>query len=109
MFGRKRYIKELGSASSRIRSLGERFAVNTPIQGSAADIMKLSTIVLFNDLRLKEVDSNIILHVHDELVLELKEKDKEVIEKIVKNSMENCIKLKVGLKVDINTSRDWYI
>jgi DNA polymerase-1 len=71
--------------------------------------MKLSTIVLFNDLRLKEVDSNIILHVHDELVLELKEKDKEVIEKIVKNSMENCIKLKVGLKVDINTSRDWYI
>jgi len=109
MFGRKRYIKELGSANGRIRGLGERFAVNTPIQGSAADIMKLSTIVLFNDLNLKEVDSNIILHVHDELVLELKEKDKEVIEKIVKNSMENCIKLKVGLKVDINISSDWYI
>lgn len=109
MFGRKRYIKELGSANGRIRSLGERFAVNTPIQGSAADIMKLSTIVLFNDLHLKGVDSNIILHVHDELVLELKEKDKEAIEKIVKNSMENCVKLKVGLKVDINTSNDWYI
>ena len=109
MFGRKRYIKELGSANGRIRSLGERFAVNTPIQGSAADIMKLSTIVLFNNLRLKEVDSNIILHVHDELVLELKEKDREVVEKIVKDSMENCIKLKVGLKVDINTSSDWYI
>ena len=109
MFGRKRYIKELGSSNGRIRSLGERFAVNTPIQGSAADIMKLSTIVLFNDLRLKEVDSNIILHVHDELVLELKEKDKEVIEKIVKNSMEKCIKLKVGLKVDISTGCDWYI
>jgi DNA polymerase-1 len=109
MFGRKRYIKELGSSNSRIRSLGERFAVNTPIQGSAADIMKLSTIVLFNDLGLKKVDSNIILHVHDELVLELREKDKEVIEKIVKNSMENCIKLKVGLKVDISTGRDWYI
>jgi DNA polymerase-1 len=109
MFGRKRYIKELGSSNGRIRSLGERFAVNTPIQGSAADIMKLSTIVLFNDLRLKEVDSNIILHVHDELVLELKKKDKEVIEKIVKNSMEKCIKLKVGLKVDISTGCDWYI
>jgi DNA polymerase I len=109
MFGRKRYIKELGSSNGRIRSLGERFAVNTPIQGSAADIMKLSTIVLFNDLRLKEVDSNIILHVHDELVLELKKKDKEVIEKIVKNSMEKCIKLKVALKVDINTGSDWYI
>ncbi|MES0341578.1 MAG: DNA polymerase I, partial [Candidatus Humimicrobiaceae bacterium] len=109
MFGRKRYIKELGSSNGRIRSLGERFAVNTPIQGSAADIMKLSTIVLFNDLRLKEVDSNIILHVHDELVLELKKKDKEVIEKIVKNSMEKCIKLKVALKVDISTGCDWYI
>ncbi|MEE8324302.1 MAG: DNA polymerase I [Candidatus Humimicrobiaceae bacterium] len=109
MFGRKRYIKELGSSNGRIRSLGERFAVNTPIQGSAADIMKLSTIVLFNDLRRKEVDSNIILHVHDELVLELKEKDKSIIEKIVKNSMENCIELKVGLKVDINIGSDWYI
>ena len=76
---------------------------------SKTSLWKLSTIVLFNDLHLKEVDSNIILHVHDELVLELKEKDKEAIEKIVKDSMENCIKLKVGLKVDINTSSDWYI
>ena len=109
MFGRKRYIKELGSSNGKIRSLGERFAVNTPIQGSAADIMKLSTIVLFNNLCLEGVDSNIILHVHDELVLELKEKDKEAVEKIVKNSMENCIKLKVGLKVDINIGSDWYI
>ncbi len=109
MFGRKRYIKELGSASSRIRSLGERFAVNTPIQGSAADIMKLSTIVLYNNLRSEELDSNIILHVHDELVLELKEKDQKKIEKIVRRSMENCIKLRVGLKVDISTGSNWYI
>ncbi len=109
MFGRKRYIKELGSSNGRIRTLGERFAVNTPIQGSAADIMKLSTIVLFNNLRSKGLDSNIILHVHDELVLELREKDKSIIEKIVKSSMENCIELKVGLKVDISIGSDWYI
>ncbi|MCJ7665716.1 MAG: DNA polymerase I [Actinobacteria bacterium] len=109
MFGRKRYIKELGSSNSRIRSLGERFAVNTPIQGSAADIMKLSTTVLHNELRSGELDSNIILHVHDELVLELKEKDQKKIEEIVKRSMENCIKLRVGLKVDISTGSNWYI
>jgi len=109
IFGRKRYLKELGSSNNRIRALGERFAVNTPIQGSAADIMKLSTIVLFNKLKSEKIDSNIILHVHDELVLELKEKDKEVVKKIVMESMENCINLKVSLKVDIKIGRNWYI
>ena len=109
IFGRKRYIKELGSSNERIRSLGERFAVNTPIQGSAADIMKLSTIKLFEELESKNVDSNIILHVHDELVLELKEKDLERVRKIVIESMEKCIRLKVKLKVDIKTGRNWYI
>ncbi len=109
IFGRKRYIKELGSSNERIRSLGERFAVNTPIQGSAADIMKLSTIKLFEELESKNIDSNIILHVHDELVLELKERDLEKVRKIVIESMENCIRLKVRLKVDIKTGRNWYI
>jgi DNA polymerase-1 len=109
IFGRKRYIRELGSSNERLKSLGERFAVNTPIQGSAADIMKLSTVKLFEKMELKNLDSNIILHVHDELVLELKEKDLEKIRKIVIESMENCIKLKVKLKVDIKTGRNWYI
>ncbi len=109
IFGRKRYIKELGSSNNRIRNLGERFAINTPIQGSAADIMKLSTIMLFKRLKSDKIDSNIILHVHDELVLELMEKDLEKIKKIVIESMENCITLKVKLKVDIKTGRNWYI
>jgi len=109
IFGRKRYLKELGSSNVRIRSLGERFAVNTPIQGSAADIMKLSTVILFNKLKLNNIDSNIILHVHDELVLELKERDLEKIKKIVIESMENCVSLKVKLKVDIKTGKNWYI
>ena len=109
IFGRKRYIKELGSSNNRIRSLGERFAVNTPIQGSAADIMKLSTIRLFKGLESIKMDSNIILHVHDELVLELKEKDLERVKRLVIESMENCVKLKVKLKVDIETGRNWYI
>jgi len=109
IFGRKRYLKELGSSNVRIRSLGERFAVNTPIQGSAADIMKLSTVILFNKLKLNNIDSNIILHVHDELVLELKERDLEKIKRIVIESMENCVSLKVKLKVDIKTGKNWYI
>ncbi|MCD4669914.1 MAG: DNA polymerase I [Actinomycetia bacterium] len=109
MFGRKRYIRELGSSNGRLRSLGERLAVNTPIQGSAADIMKLSTTILHGRLEKENIDSNIILHVHDELVLELKREDRENIERITRQSMEECMKLKVRLKVDIKTGKNWYI
>ena len=109
IFGRRRYLKELGSSNTRVRSLGERFAVNTPIQGSAADIMKLATIDLYNNMRSGGIDSNIILHVHDELVLELKKEDLEKLKKIVRESMEDCIQLKVKLKVDIAVGKNWYI
>lgn len=109
IFGRKRYLRELGSSNVRIRSLGERFAINTPIQGSAADIMKLSTVLLFNRLEAAGIDSNIILHVHDELVLELKERDLDKVKQMVIESMENCINLNVKLKVDIKTGKNWYI
>jgi len=109
MFGRKRYIKELGSSNGKLRSLGERFAVNTPIQGSAADIMKLSTIILYKRLRSENIDSNIILQVHDELVLVLRSRDRENIEKVVRQSMEECMELKVRLKVDIETGKNWYM
>ena len=102
-------MRELGSTNVRIRSLGERFAINTPIQGSAADIMKLSTVLLFNRLKAAGVDSNIILHVHDELVLELKERDLDKVKQMVIESMENCINLNVKLKVDIKTGKNWYI
>ncbi|MBE3090430.1 MAG: DNA polymerase I [Actinobacteria bacterium] len=109
IFGRKRYIKELATTNANIRNLGERLAVNTPIQGSAADIMKLSTVMLFNSLKKENIDSNIILHVHDEIVLELKERDLDRIKVIVINSMENCIEIKAKLKIDIKTGRNWYI
>jgi len=109
IFGRKRYINELGSSNMRIRSLGERLAVNTPIQGSAADIMKLSTIVLYDNLKSNNLDCNIMLQVHDELVLELKSKDLDCVREVVKSSMENCIRLKVKLEVDIKTGRNWCI
>ena len=109
LFGRKRYINELGSSNGRLRSLGERLAVNTPIQGTAADIMKLSTVHLFNGIKKNKINANILLQVHDELVLELKEKDLKTIENIVKDSMENCVKLRVAIKVDIKSALNWYI
>ncbi|MCE5328792.1 DNA polymerase I [bacterium] len=109
LFGRKRYINELGSSNSRLRSLGERLAVNTPIQGTAADIMKLATVRLFNDISKNNIDANILLQVHDELVLELKKNDLNFVENIVKNAMENCVNLKVLLKVEIKSAENWYI
>jgi len=109
MFGRKRYIRELGSSNGRIRLLGERYAVNTPIQGSAADIMKLATIRLHDRLSSESVDSNIILHVHDEIVLELRQADAGIMEKTVRESMEDVLELKVRLKVDIKTGKNWYM
>ncbi|MBM3710591.1 MAG: DNA polymerase I, partial [Actinobacteria bacterium] len=109
MFGRKRYIRELSSTNANLRNLGERLAVNTPIQGSAADIMKLATVVLYNALKKEKLDSNIILHVHDELVLELKEKDLERVKDIVRDSMENCVEIKARLKVDMKAAKNWYI
>jgi len=109
LFGRKRYIKELGSSNGRLRSLGERFAVNTPIQGTAADIMKLSTVKLYDSIKKNKINANILLQVHDELVLELKEKDLKIVENIVRDSMENCVKLSVSIRVDIKSAINWYI
>ncbi|HAX18192.1 MAG TPA: DNA polymerase I [Actinobacteria bacterium] len=109
LFGRKRNIPELLSPNPRIRNLGERLAINTPIQGTAADIMKLATVRLFNNLKESGTDANILMQVHDELVLEIKEKDLEIVKKSVKISMEDCIKLEVPLKTDIKYSVNWYI
>ena len=109
LFGRKRYINELGSSNGRLRNLGERLAVNTPIQGTAADIMKLSTVKLYDNIKKNKINANILLQVHDELVLELKENDLETVENIVRDSMENCVKLKVAIKVDIKSAENWYI
>ncbi len=108
MFGRKRYIKELSSPNANIRSFGERLAVNTPIQGSAADIMKIATVRLYDNIKTAGIDSNIILHVHDEIVLEIKKDDSEPLKIIVIDSMENCVDIKAGLKVDIKLSKDWF-
>ena len=94
-------MPELFNSNPRIRNLGERLAINTPIQGTAADIMKLATVRLFNNLKDSGNDAHILMQVHDELLVELKEKDLDIIKKSVRISMEECIKLEVPLKTDI--------
>lgn len=107
MFGRKREIPQLRSKDAVVRQEGERIAVNTPIQGTAADIMKLAMIDLHNKIKQNKMNSKIILQVHDELVLEVPKEEIEQMLQIIKQSMEGVVKLSVPLKVDINISENW--
>ena len=108
LFGRTRYIEELKSTNYIIKSAGERMALNTPIQGTSADIIKKAMIEIydkFNELGLK---SKMIIQVHDELVFDCKKEELEQVKNIVKETMENTYKLDVPLKVDINYGSSWY-
>ena len=105
---RRRYIPELKSSNFNIRSFGERIALNTPIQGSAADIIKLAMVKVFYRLKEEGLKSKLILQVHDELIIETHKDEKEEVEKIMTEVMENCIELDVPLIVDIVTGDNWY-
>lgn len=105
---RKRYIPEINSKNFNIRSFGERIALNTPIQGSAADIIKLAMIKVYERLKIEKVNAKLILQIHDELIVECEESEKETVKKILKNSMENVYKLDLPLKVDVCEGRNWY-
>ena len=108
LFHRRRYIPELKSNSYMVRQFGERAAMNTPIQGTAADIMKIAMIDVFNRLREEELKSKIVLQIHDELIIETKLDEKEKVEEILKTSMENAMELKVPLKVELSVANNWY-
>ena len=82
--------------------------MNAPIQGSAADIIKIAMINVYNKLKESKMQSKLILQVHDELILNVKENEFEEVKKIVVDEMENAIKLSVGLDVDINSGKTWY-
>ena len=106
--GRKRYIPEITSKNFNIKSFGERIALNTPIQGSAADIIKLAMIDVYYRLQEENINAKLILQVHDELIIECDEKSTEKAKEILKDSMENVYSLNLPLKVDINEGRSWY-
>ena len=107
-FGRRRYIPELKSSNYMVREFGKRAAMNTPIQGTAADIMKIAMNTVYRKLQESNLDAKIILQVHDELILEVKEEQKDEAEKILKESMENATKLQVPLKVEVTYAKSWY-
>ncbi len=106
LFGRRRYIPELKSNNYMVRQFGSRAAMNTPIQGTAADIMKIAMIDVYNGL--KDLKSKLILQIHDELIIQAHKDEKEEVKKLLKKSMENAIKLKVPLIVDMCEANNWY-
>lgn len=108
ILGRKRPIHEINASSYMIRQLGERLAMNSPIQGSAADIIKLAMIKVYNELKNNYPDTKLILQVHDELILCAPKKDKEAIKKLLQENMETAANLSVKLVADVNEGYSWY-
>lgn len=108
MFGRRRYIKELAAKNKNLQSFGERVAKNTPIQGTAADIIKIAMIRVYNRLRESKLDAKLILQVHDELIVEAKEDCADKAAALLKEEMENAVKLTVPMTVDVNIGKTWY-
>ena len=108
IMNRTRTIEELSSSNYMQRSMGERMALNTPIQGSSADILKKAMIEIDNELTNKNLKSTMLLQVHDELIFNVINDEKEIIENLVKTIMENTIKLNVPLEVDIQFGINWY-
>ena len=108
LFNRKREIEELKNTNYMIRAMGERMALNTPIQGTAADILKMAMVKLHNILKEKNLKTKMLLQVHDELIFDVPEDELEEVKEIVRDTMENIYKLDVPLKVEINYGKDWY-
>ncbi len=108
VYNRIRYIDELKSAVYMVRSGGERIALNTPIQGTGADIMKIAMVNLWNELSKKNLKSKLILQVHDEVILNVYDDELEEVREIVRRNMEEVAELKVPLKVEIEVGKNWY-
>ena len=108
VLNRRRFIPEIKSSNKIVKALGERLAMNAPIQGSAADIIKLAMVKVYNRLKKENLNSEMILQVHDELILNVKENELEVVKALVKEEMENVLKMSVTLEVDTNIGNTWY-
>ncbi len=108
ILNRRRFIPEIKASNKIVKALGDRLAMNAPIQGSAADIIKLAMVNVYNKLNEKKLKSELILQVHDELILNVKKEEFEEVKKLVADEMENAIKLKVALDVDVNFGKTWY-
>ena len=108
LFNRRRYIPELKSNNYMVRQFGERAAMNTPIQGTAADIMKIAMINVYRKLVENGLEAKIVLQVHDEMMIEAPLNEAEKVKEIVKNEMESAIQLKIPLIAEVSEAENWY-
>lgn len=108
ILGRKRYMPELKSSSYTTRSFGERAAMNMPLQGSSADIIKLAMLAVRRRLQEEGLHARLVLQVHDELILDTPEEEAERTAAVLKEEMEGAVKLEVPLIADVSTGRSWY-
>ncbi len=108
IFGRRRYIPELNASNKNVQAFGRRAAMNAPIQGAAADIIKLAMVKVYARIAREDIDAHLILQVHDELILEVAEKDRERAEKLLKEEMEGAVRLAVPFTADVHSGHSWY-
>lgn len=108
LYHRRRYIPELSSNNYMVRQFGSRAAMNTPIQGTAADIMKLAMIKVFDRLKEEKLDAKLILQIHDELLIECKIEQKDKVKQILKECMEKAVTLDIPLEVEVSEADNWY-
>ncbi len=108
MFNRRRYIPELKNANKNVQAFGKRAAMNAPIQGTAADIIKIAMVKVYRRLKSENLDARLILQVHDELIVEASESCKDKAAEILREEMENAVKLAVPLTADVHEGKSWY-
>ena len=108
ILNRKRVIRELNSSNYALRSFGERAAMNMPLQGSSADIIKVAMINVYNRLKKEGLKSELILQVHDELIIDAFKSEQQIVERILKEEMENAVTLSVPLTVEIGSGENWF-
>jgi DNA polymerase-1 len=107
MYGRRRYLPDILSRNSVVRGNAERNAINSPIQGSAADIIKIAMVRIHQEMEQKSIKSKMILQVHDELIFDVVPGEADHVKKVVRENMENAASLKVPLTVDMGEGRNW--
>ena len=108
VFGRRRYLPELTSSNANLRNFGERVSMNMPIQGTAADIIKIAMIKVFERLKNEVPEAHLIMQVHDELIIEAPESKKDEVALLLKQEMENAVKMSVPFTADVNCGKTWY-
>ena len=108
LLNRRRYIPEINHKNFNLRSFAERTAMNTPIQGTAADIIKIAMIDVYHELKKNNLKSKLILQVHDELIIDTHKDEIEKVKEIIVECMEGAMHISVPLHVDMSTAKSWY-